>query len=306
MTKLTIYTPVYNASKFLELTFQSIINQSFTDWEYLLLDDGSTDSSKLIIEKYAKIDKRIKYQFLEHTGNPATIRNLAITTGSGDWFASCDHDDIWHPLKLELQFDLINKYKTEQIVFTNGKYFKNPPNELNIDGLYDYLGINRKLDRERVNTRKMNNNDLLQGNHIMNSSVLVHKTVYNQVGLLNEDISLRGIEDYDFWLRAACLYINFFQVDEILSFWREYEGNLSKIEPYQKYQEILKLITNARKCKNLKVEKRFDFYYMISYIHLLIDTKKFQQNRSFKNRFRFMISNLIFYAFVIPNKDQIV
>ncbi len=62
MVKLTIYTPVYNASKYIQLTIQSILNQTFTDWEYLIFDDGSTDNTKELVQEFVAKDKRIIYK----------------------------------------------------------------------------------------------------------------------------------------------------------------------------------------------------------------------------------------------------
>lgn len=306
MVLLTIYTAVFNASKYIAQTIESIINQTFTDWEYLILDDGSTDNSREIIQNYVNNDKRIRYFYYEHSGNPAFLRNIGIKSGKGKWYANCDHDDIWHPLKLEIQMKFANELDNGGIIFTDKKFFNDPPNELDIDGLYNYLEIKDIVEISAIKVNKINNTTLLYKNYIMNSSTIVSKMVFDKIGLLDEDIKLRGIEDYEFWLRAICNSIEFYQVNEILSFWRVYEGNLSNENRYQKNQEIVNLIKNASKCKNLKIEKKFDFHYNLSYLTLLINKKKFQDKKSFKTIFWFIFSKQKFFIFIVLNKIRII
>lgn len=304
--KLTIYTPVYNASKYIEQTIESIQRQTFTDWELLLYDDGSTDNSKDIIERYACNDPRLKYKYFEHTGNPAYLRNEAIKAGNGEWLANCDHDDIWHPNKLELQFNLINKFHFDSIVFTEFHMFKNPPNQVDIEGLYHYLDIIPINDAKDIPYQKINTNSLLNGNYIMNSSALVHRKVVDKIGLLNQEIDFRGMEDTEYWLRAACNEIEFYRINLVLSFWRVHEGNLSNEQPFQKDQAVVDVINKARKCKNMKVERKFDFYYMMTYLKLSITRKKFHQHKSVISLIKFGYFRSTFFIFVVIKKFTLI
>lgn len=302
MVRLTIFTAAYNSSKHIDLTIQSIINQTFTDWEYFVFDDGSTDNTKQIVANYVDKDSRIKYFCLDHIGNPAIIRNIAIKKGSGEWFANCDHDDIWHPLKLELQFNLIDKLKLDSIVFTAHVYFTKPNNITNLQDLYNFLKIIQINNKENVSGYKIKNNSLLNGNYIMFSSTIVNRKVYEQIGLLSEESKLRGIEDYEFWLRCACNGLDIFKIDEILSFWSEHEGNLSKDRTYQREQEIVRMINKARKCKNMKIEHKFNFYYSMNFMLFSISKNRFHEKRSLFNLSKYIYFRAVFRVFVLFKK----
>ncbi|MDR2906992.1 MAG: glycosyltransferase, partial [Bacteroidales bacterium] len=94
MPKISIFTPVYNAEKYLEECLNSVQNQTFADWECWLVDDGSTDGSVQIMHDFAKSDVRFKVLLHEHCGNPQKLRGLAREQASGDWFFDLDADDF--------------------------------------------------------------------------------------------------------------------------------------------------------------------------------------------------------------------
>lgn len=92
MPKLSIIVPVFNAEKYLSECIDSIIAQSFADFELILVDDGSTDSSYEICKKYALSDKRVKI-IQEKNGGPGKARNTGLDVACGEWIGFCDSDD---------------------------------------------------------------------------------------------------------------------------------------------------------------------------------------------------------------------
>lgn len=112
MASVSIITPVYNAEQTIRECIESVRGQVFQDWEQILVDDCSTDSSKEIIEEFALRDPRIKYIGLNANSGPGVARNKAIEMASGRFIAFLDCDDIWYPEKLEKQvsFMLQNAY----------------------------------------------------------------------------------------------------------------------------------------------------------------------------------------------------
>lgn len=101
--KISIITPVYNCEKLIANTIETVINQTYTNWEMLLVDDCSTDNSQKIIEEYIKKDNRIKYFQLEQNSGAAVARNYALEKSEGRFIAYLDSDDLWKPEKLEKQ-----------------------------------------------------------------------------------------------------------------------------------------------------------------------------------------------------------
>ena len=108
---VSIITPSYNSEKFLVETYQSIIAQTYQDWEWLIIDDCSTDGSWALICKLAKNDGRIKPQQNSVNAGAPTTRNNAIARAKGEYIAFLDSDDVWLPEKLtqHLAFMLENK-----------------------------------------------------------------------------------------------------------------------------------------------------------------------------------------------------
>lgn len=102
-SKVSIITPTYNSLQFIEETLQSILNQTYTNWELLITDDCSTDGTWELLHKYQKQDERIKIFRLEKNSGPGVARNNSIKHAQGRFIAFCDSDDQWKPDKLEKQ-----------------------------------------------------------------------------------------------------------------------------------------------------------------------------------------------------------
>lgn len=100
---VSIIMPAFNAGKFIDQAIQSVLDQSFTNWELLICDDGSTDNSAEIIKSFSAVDERIKYLQNEKTRGAPGARNTALAHSSGRYIAFLDADDTWLPLKLEKQ-----------------------------------------------------------------------------------------------------------------------------------------------------------------------------------------------------------
>lgn len=105
---VSIVTPSYNSSKFIGETIESIISQTYTNWELIITDDCSTDNSCDIVEDYIKKDPRIKLIRLEKNSGAGVARNTSIDVAKGKFIAFCDSDDRWFPEKLEKQLNFMN------------------------------------------------------------------------------------------------------------------------------------------------------------------------------------------------------
>lgn len=108
MALVSIITPVYNASRWLQDSLRSVRDQTVADWEHLLVDDGSTDNSTAIIESVAAQDGRVRLLRTPQNSGPSTARNLAIRAANGRFIAFLDADDLWLPEKLARSIKWIN------------------------------------------------------------------------------------------------------------------------------------------------------------------------------------------------------
>lgn len=110
--KVSIITPIYNSEKFIDKCIESVLNQTYNNWEMLLVNDYSSDNSIEIVKEYQKKDSRIKLFHLEINSGAAIARNLAIEKAEGEIIAFLDSDDVWTSKKLEIHVDFMVKNNT--------------------------------------------------------------------------------------------------------------------------------------------------------------------------------------------------
>ena len=120
---VSIITPVYNAERFLEDTIKSVQKQSYKNWELVLVDDCSKDSSSEIIEKLQNSDDRIRYIKLEKNSGAAISRNTGIKNAKGRFIAFVDSDDLWEKTKLEKQIEYMLR-ENIGFSFTSYRYMR--------------------------------------------------------------------------------------------------------------------------------------------------------------------------------------
>ena len=181
MDLVSIITPAFNSAKYIEETIISVLNQTYSNWEMIIVDDKSSDNLVPIVEKYCKKDSRIKLISLSENSGSATVpRNIALEEAKGRYIAFLDGDDIWLPAKLEEQIPLFSDDKTALVY----SYYE----KINEDGT--------KRDRIIKSKGVLNYRQLLHGN-IIGCLTCIYDT--KKVGkVFFENI---GHEDYHTWLK---------------------------------------------------------------------------------------------------------
>ncbi len=146
MPMVSIITPVYNRQNFIAEAIQSVINQTWTDWEMLIIDDGSTDSTVQIVKDFVRTDRRIKLLF--RTREPkgaATCRNIGIEHASGDYIIFLDSDDLLRPFALEQRLRAFRIFSdADFLVFQTEKFHGSPEN---------IVGIWREINNKNISTQ---------------------------------------------------------------------------------------------------------------------------------------------------------
>ncbi|HKK53946.1 MAG TPA: glycosyltransferase family A protein [Patescibacteria group bacterium] len=99
--KISVIIPTYNRANFLPRAIKSVLNQTFKDFELIIVDDGSTDNTKEVINNYLKNDDRIKYIYQQNSGGPPKPKNTGIKIAKGEYIAFLDSDDEWFKDKLK-------------------------------------------------------------------------------------------------------------------------------------------------------------------------------------------------------------
>lgn len=255
--KVSVIIPCYNGTKWVRDTIDSVLNQTYQEFELIIVDDDSTDNLEKIIENYSS-DERIRYiQHKKNRGIPAA-RNTGIKASIGQYIAFLDQDDLWLKMKLEKQVEIFEQDKDRKIglIFTNIVCIGS--NGKRIKAKWPNKSVLKELSKK---TGKEILIELFRENFIATSSVVVRKKeCFKKLGLLNED--LYSGDDYEFWLRVAGnLKIKY--VDESLTKKRMHKNNTLKkhMEEGKVYQDrirILHQITNRypflNELKNKKLE----------------------------------------------------
>ena len=121
---ISVIIPVYNVELYIKQCLDSVINQTYTDLQIIIIDDGSTDGSKAICEEYANRDSRMVFISQENAG-VSSARNKGIEQATGEWISFVDADDWLELNAYEKILDYSNKYDTPDLIFFNRKIMKN-------------------------------------------------------------------------------------------------------------------------------------------------------------------------------------
>jgi glycosyltransferase involved in cell wall biosynthesis len=117
-SKVSVVIPAFNQAAYLRLALESVINQTYKNLEIIVIDDGSTDNTRQLVEEYAKNDLRIIYIYQENDRSFGLgSRNWGMLNATGDWIALLDQDDIWYPRKIEDQLSLSNQNPDAGCIF---------------------------------------------------------------------------------------------------------------------------------------------------------------------------------------------
>jgi glycosyltransferase involved in cell wall biosynthesis len=241
MPKVSVVMPVYNGEKTLRNSIESILNLSYKNFELIIINDGSTDSSEEIIKSFN--DERIKYFKKENSGAQAAPRNLGISKATGDFIAFCDQDDIWYSEKLDKQikvYEISEERGGIGIIFCSANL---------IDEGDKKIGENSVLF-EGFLSAKESFNRLIMGNFITACSAIFPRHVFDEVGRLDEN--LKGVDDYDLWLRIAFKY-GIIGINEPLCGWRQSTNSFS-VDKSKQYVEVEKIFDKlGDKTEEIKV-----------------------------------------------------
>ena len=211
---ISIIIPTFNHASFLEIALKSVIDQTYTNWEVIVIDNHSLDNTDQVVSMFD--DSRLKYLKIHNNGIIAASRNAGIKESNGEWIAFLDSDDWWTVDKLQVCFDSIND---------------------KVDFIYHHLEIvgsrTRYLRKKILKTPLLHTpviiDLLVNGNQIINSSVIVRKKIIQDICGINEDMRIVASEDYDTWLRIAKLTNNFLCIPQNLGYYRVHDGNTSNI-----------------------------------------------------------------------------
>lgn len=206
--RVSIITPTFNRADFICSAVKSVLEQTFGDFELLIVDDGSTDSTVSVLEPYLA-DTRIRYFYQPNQGQ-SVARNRGLAEALGELICFLDSDDAWSLTKLEQQVNLMDQHPEVDIIHGD---------EIDID--------EHGLEISRKNMRRFSGmiaRDLLADNSVSINTVMVRKRCFEEMGGFSE--TLRVADDYDIWLRFAARY-RFLYVPTFFGFYRVMSNQIS-------------------------------------------------------------------------------
>ena len=229
MAAVSIITPAWNAAAHIGETIASVRAQTLQDWEWLIVDDGSTDETASIVRTAAAEDPRIRLLPQTNAG-PSAARNRAMREASGEWFAFLDSDDSWMPQFLDAQLAVFRTHADTVLVtgtaINRGGPFDGQPTRPAADG-YPLLSLD----------------DMIRDETSVFIMTVFRRTVFDRIGGFDE--TQWTSEDYDFWLRAAQAGFVFRRNPEPLGWYRIRGESLSR----QRARMLDGLITSYRKAR---------------------------------------------------------
>ena len=195
--KVTVILPVYNGERYLERSIKSILKQTFTDFELIIVDDGSTDHTGMIAKSYQSVDNRIKVLTNRKNEQLAKSCNEALDKARGEYIARMDSDDESYPQRLAKQVKYLDAHPDVGVLGTNFKMIN-----------YDGFIRNKYFEKNKAPLEWL----MLFENPIANPTVMYRKSLLDK-----NDLKYRNVfaEDYDLWIRLAMI-TKFERLDEVL------------------------------------------------------------------------------------------
>jgi len=204
---ISVITPAYNAARFIGETIESVLQQTYLNWEMIIVDDCSKDETVATIEKYVAKDNRIRLIQLEENSGSAIARNTAMDHAKGRYFAFLDSDDLWYPEKLEKQLTFM---QDNDIAFSFTKYVR-----MREDGT-----LTQAITKA---PEKVGYEQLMKHCVIGCLTVMLDMQKIGDMRMIN----IRTRQDYVFWLHITKRGIPAYGLPEVLAKYRLVEGSIS-------------------------------------------------------------------------------
>jgi glycosyltransferase involved in cell wall biosynthesis len=258
--KVSVIIPTYNDSKHIVSAIESVLSQSFKEIDIIVIDDGSTDDTKIILDKYIKSNKII--YIYQDNGGQSSARGKGVKISKAEYLAFIDSDDEWiNKDKLKLQVSFLNENNDYAMVGTNGI-------------IVDENKI-RIMEYSVPESNQSIRNNILLKNPFIQSSVLIRRNIFDKVISLLECENIRGNEDYSLWLRVG-LFGKFFNLTECMTMYTAREGNTSSKRKIVVLKNNISLIYKHKKdYPNYKKALIFSYFkfFLYSIIDLIFNKK---------------------------------
>lgn len=256
---VSVVTPTFNRADFLPFAVESVLAQTFRDFELLVIDDGSTDSTRHLMESYTK-DLRVRYFYQPNQGQ-SVARNRGLEEARGEFICFLDSDNAWFPDKLQKSLDAFRVHPDVDVIY--GDF-------LEIDETGAELGTNKM----RRHTGHITS-ELLKDNFVSMNTTMTRRQCFSEMG--GFDAADRLAEDYGLWLRFSTRY-RFYYLPEVLGYYRVMEDQISsdKVRRLNANERLLLSFLDAYAgCVTSKQRRRGLSHFYLRRARLLATEKQF-------------------------------
>lgn len=239
--RASIIIPAYNSAETLPETLESIVSQLTPSEEVIVIDDGSTDDTRGVVQPY--LDENVIYVWQPNSGGPASPRNHGIKIARGKYIILFDSDDLMLPGKIEASISALETNPESAMLFTNFQAIDNSGEIVNDNFLKHYETLWQIKHKKLSPTlRQISGEDLLHGLSIANfvgtSSVVVQKSALEIVGEFDE--SVNNGDDFNMWARLSTNFSSLY-LDSIYHQYRIHPNSISKSNPVKRLKNLVKL-----------------------------------------------------------------
>lgn len=245
---VSVIIPTYNYAAYIGQTLDSLLNQTYENWECIVVDDGSSDDTRSVVEAYCKKDARIQYHFQENKGVSAA-RNLGLKKAKGSYIQFLDGDDLLQSNKLLKHVECLEKHSEYDMVYGEVRYFSDD----NIKDMRYSLNNHNETDwvPKLSGKGKLWLKELSKKNVFVIHAPLFRKKILDQIDLF--DSRMKALEDWDFWMRLALknFYIHFETADNTFALVRAHAGSLSTHKRSMTEGHLLFLYKQSKQQKGL-------------------------------------------------------
>lgn len=273
---------VYNGEQYLEEAIESILNQTFTDFEFIIIDDGSFDSGPNLLARYQQRDSRVLIHRLDSNHGLSVALNFGINLARGEYIARMDADDISLPQRLEKQIAFMNEHK-----------------EVSLCGAWmQLIGENEETIWEYPQQHASIHAHMLFANSFGHPSVMWKAAVFNQLGLFYDE-NIRFAQDYELWSRAL-LCTRVANLGEVLVFYRIHQASIAATRREEQiathrmiYQRLLAPLLVPTE-KELELHQKISTNQNGDDLAYLRQTRKWLEKLSKLNRKKGLFSHAMF------------
>lgn len=274
--KVSIIVPCYNQAQYLDEALQSVMDQTYHNWECIIVNDGSSDDTGEIVQQWLQKDTRFKYYYKEN-GGLSSARNFGLDKATGEYIQFLDSDDLLEKEKIKIQLTELKKDNEIDVSVSGYRYFYDNCKDLKIMGKNNFLPevILSKEDTDILEVLKFKNPMVI-------SAPIYRKFIFDIVGVFDEELFV--LEDWDFHTRCALYKIKFHHIVNV-----EKTRTLIRLHPNSMMRNKARMDIGFK----LFLKKRNENEMFVKHFPVVLESDKGTKFQWVKEKFKLFIPPIL-------------